>query len=86
MQGYIFISPDHALRIRRERVSELETEHFHAMLLLEENPKDMTAQNAAAELERRIDHHIRALTGDAENRQDEVHPEPENEVTSGVPS
>jgi hypothetical protein len=75
MDGYTFFNPADARQIRIERIRRLEAEHYRALLAQEEDPADEYAREAMAELERRIDHHVRALTGDElQDLPQEVHP------------
>jgi len=62
MDGYMFLSPSQAHQVRVNRLQELESEHFYALLRLEEDPKDKVMQQTLVELERRIKHHVQALT------------------------
>lgn len=59
----MFLNPGQAREIRVDRVRQLEVEHYVALLLLEEEPRDEKQAMKVRELERRIEHHVKALTG-----------------------
>lgn len=72
MREYRFLRPEGAHRIRLGRIRQLEEEHYHALLLAEEDPEDGTAVRAALELERRINHHIRTLAAETTDQDDDL--------------
>lgn len=63
MNGYTFLTPEQARDIRVDRIRQLEIEHYIALLLLEEDPLNEKQSMNVKELERRIEHHVQALTG-----------------------
>jgi hypothetical protein len=71
VREYRFLNPGTARKIRLGRIQQLEEEHYHALLLAEEDDRDGTAGRAALELERRIDHHVQALTTETAAQDDD---------------
>lgn len=77
MDGYMFLKPERARSIRRARIQQLEEEHFSALLVLEENNENDSAAKVVLELERCINHHIRALNTETPAQQESL-PLPES--------
>ena len=69
MDGYMFLKPYDAHIMRVERIRELETDHYRALLLLEETPGDDSTIKTVKELERRHAHHVGVLHSGAESRE-----------------
>lgn len=71
MNGYMFLDPEQAIQLRRERIRQLEVDHYSTLLLLEEVGRDDRLELNLAEMRKRIDHHVRALTPPAPDHQDD---------------
>jgi hypothetical protein len=69
MNEYVYLSPDQARQIRRNRLHDLESQHYGALIMLEEEPKNGKLLATLTDLARRIEHHAQVLADDSLDEQ-----------------